>query len=74
MLAKLYLTLLATVALAIPAPVELDVRDSDIGMMERSSRPVPMSIHPKKAPHMCVTAFRQGQGQYYGARLYVYVS
>lgn len=78
MLAKLYLAFLAVVALAVPAPVdlglELDTRDADIDLGVRSSRPIPMYIHPKKAPHMCLTAFRQGQGQYYGARLYVYVA
>ncbi|CAK9785921.1 hypothetical protein CC85DRAFT_287515 [Cutaneotrichosporon oleaginosum] len=57
------LFLLATAFTALAAP---------LGVEERSSRPIPMYIHPKAAPHMCLTAFKQGQGQYYGARLYIH--
>ncbi|BEI86661.1 hypothetical protein CcaverHIS002_0700070 [Cutaneotrichosporon cavernicola] len=56
------LVLYLAVALAAPAPT----------LEERSSRPIPMYIHPRSAPHMCLTAFRQGQGQYLGARMYIH--
>jgi hypothetical protein len=59
MLATLYLLSAIGRAAAAPPPEE------------RSSRPIPMYIHPKAAPHMCLTAFRQGQGQYHGARVYM---
>lgn len=49
MLAKLYLALLATVALAAPLDLELD---------ERQARPFTLYIHPASAPNMCVTAIR----------------